>query len=114
LQNQAQTDVFNAFIQAGTKIPQTDSGMNILTTTLANTLNQGVTNGMIAPGQWNAAGFGALVQGQYLQSGFYIYAQPINSQTEAQRQTRAAPAIQAAVKLAGAIQSANATILINQ
>jgi hypothetical protein len=114
LQNQAQTDLFNAFVQAGTKIPQTDAGMNKLTTTLAGTLSQGVNNGLIAPGQWNAPGFGSLQEGQYLTSGYYIYTPSISSQSEAVRQTRAAPLMQTAVKLAGAIHSANVAITINQ
>lgn len=114
LQNQAQTDLFNALVQAGTKIPQTDAGVNILVTTLANTLTQAVNNGMVAPGLWNAPGFGSLQQGQTLTKGFYIYAAPVASQTEAQRITRVAPAIQAAVKLAGGIQSVNVAINVNQ
>jgi hypothetical protein len=114
LQNQAQTDIFNALITAGTKIPQTDAGMNVLTTTFANTLAQAVNNGMLAPGVWNAPGFGSLAQGQFLTAGYYIYTPTINSQTEAVRQTRQAPLMQAAVKLAGAIHFANAAISINQ
>lgn len=114
LQNQAQTDLFNAFVQAGSKIPQTDSGMNVLTTTLANTLTQWVANGVLAPGIWNAPGFGVLQQGQMLTKGFYIYAPSINSQSEAVRQTRAAPMMQVACKLAGAIHSASVAISVNQ
>jgi hypothetical protein len=114
LLNQAQSDLFNAFVQAGSKIPQTDQGMNVLSTTLAGTLGKGVTNGSIAPGVWNAPGFGAITQGQYLSSGYYIYVPPMSSQTEAMRITRAAPLMQAAVKWAGAIHSASVAISVNQ
>jgi hypothetical protein len=114
LQNQAQSDLFNAFVQAGSKIPQTDQGMNVLTTTLAGTLARGVNNGLIAPGTWNTAGFGALSEGQYLSSGYYIYTPPMSSQSEATRVTRVAPLMQAAVKWAGAIHFADVAISVNQ
>jgi hypothetical protein len=114
LQNQAQSDLFNAFITIGTKIAQTDAGVNILVNTLSNTLTQAVTNGVAAPGIWNAQGFGALQTGQFLPSGFYILAQSVNSQSETDRVTRVAPPIMAAVKLAGALQSANVAISVNQ
>lgn len=114
LQNDVQTAVYNLLYTSTTKIPQTDAGINMILTTISQRLDQGVTNGLIAPGVWNAAGFGALQQGQTLSKGYYIYAPPVASQSQADREARKAPVIQAAIKLAGAVHFVDAIINVNR
>jgi hypothetical protein len=114
LANQVQTDLFNVLYTSPTKIPQTDAGIHVLTTTVTNSLVQGVNNGLIAPGQWNAAGFGQLSQGDMLTTGYYVYAPSVNTQDQATREQRIAPTIQAAVKLAGAVHFASVIINVNR
>jgi len=77
-------------------------------------LSQAVSNGLVAPGQWNAEGFGQLLTGDYLPEGFYIYTQPIATQDQTVREQRIAPPLQIAVKLAGAIQEVDAIINVNR
>ena len=48
-----------------------------------------------------------------LQIGWYIYSQPVNQQSQAQRVARQAPLIQCAVKLAGAVNTSNTIIYVN-
>jgi hypothetical protein len=112
--NQIQTDLFNALYTAPTKIPQTDPGVNVLVTTVDNSLAQGVTNGLVAPGIWNAPGFGSISTGQMLPKGYYVYAPQVASQDQADRDARIAPDIQAAMKLAGAIHFANVIVNVNR
>lgn len=114
LQNDAQTDVFNLFYTSSTKVPQTNSGVHLIVTTLSAAFQDGVNNGLIAPGVWNADGFGSLQEGQMLPTGYYIYAPDINSQSETVRATRVAPTLQCAIKLGGAIHAANVIINVNQ
>lgn len=114
LQNAAQTAVYNVLYTTPTKIPQTDAGMNQILNALAQVGQQGVDNGVIAPGTWNGPSFGSLTTGQFLKSGYYIYAQPIALQSQADRSARKAPPIQMAVKLAGAIQTVDILIDVNQ
>lgn len=114
LQNAVQTACFNLIYTSSTKIPQTDAGVNQLTNAIAGVMQQGVNNGLIAPGLWNASGFGGLKRGQFLTLGYYIYAQPLFLQSESDRASRVAPPIQVAVKLAGAIQTVNIIINVNQ
>ena len=114
LQNYVQTAVYNLLYTSTTKIPQTDAGINIIATTIADCLNQAVANGLVAPGVWNAPGFGALQQGQTLTKGFYIYAPPVASQSQSDREARKAPTIQCAIKLAGAVHFVNAIINVNR
>ena len=66
LQNAVQTECYNLLYQSKTKIPQTDAGVNQIVTTIGKVLHEGVSNGLIAPGVWNADGFGQLERGEYL------------------------------------------------
>ena len=114
LQNDVQTAVYNLLYASATKIPQTDAGVNTILTTISDRLAQAVTNGLVAPGVWNAAGFGAISQGDTLSKGYYVYAPPVASQSQADRAARKAPVIQCAIKLAGAVHFVNCVINVNR
>ena len=109
-----QTALYNALYTTPTKIPQTDAGNQILSTIISGVCSQGVANGLLAPGTWNSAGFGSLLQGAYLSAGFYVYAPPIATQSEALRVTRVSVPFQVACKLAGAVQSIDVSVIVNQ
>lgn len=113
LQNAIQTAVYNVLV-SNPKVPQTDAGVNQLVTAVNAQCAQGVTNGLIAPGVWTLTGFGGLNQGDTLSSGYYTYAPPIATQSQADREARKAPPIQCAVKLAGAIHSVTINVNVNR
>lgn len=108
-----QANWYAALYESPTKIPQTDPGMHILATIAENTCLEGVNNGLFAPGVWNSGGFGQISQGSYLAKGYYVYQPSVNSQPESIRQTRISVPFQIAVKLAGAVQTVDGTILVN-
>lgn len=112
LRLQAQANVFNLLLSVP-KVPQTDPGVNLLENGIDSACAQYVTNGFVAPGVWTGISFGQLVSGQQLDKGYYIYAQPVALQSQAQRAIRACPPIQIAVKLAGAIDTASGTFYVN-
>lgn len=114
LQNAVQTECFNLLHQSKTKVPQTDAGVNQIVTSVARVMHEGVNNGLIAPGVWNADGFGQLERGDYLPSGWYIYAQPVDDQPQSEREQRKSPPIQVAAKLAGAIHFVDVQIDVNR
>jgi hypothetical protein len=114
LANRIQTDLFNVLYTSSTKIPQTNQGVHVLVATVTSSLQQGVTNGMIAPGQWNASGFGQLSQGQMLPTGYYVWAPLVETQPQAIREQRIAPTIQCAIKMAGAVHFANVIVNVNR
>jgi hypothetical protein len=114
LQNAIQTAVYNVLYTSSTKIPQTDSGVNKLVNAIDGVCGQAVNNGLVAPGVWNADGFGNLNTGDYLKTGYYIYAQPVALQSQSDREARMSPPIQVAVKLAGAIQSVDVLVDVNR
>lgn len=114
LQNRIQTDVWNLLYQSPTKVPQTDAGNALIATTIESGLIAGVNNGLIAPGQWNSAGFGTLKQGDFLSKGYYVYTPPIASQAQADREARKSVPFQVAAKLAGAIHSVDVIVNVNR
>ena len=114
LQNDVQTAIYNLLYTSATKIPQTDAGINIILATISQRLEQAVANGLVAPGVWNAAGFGGLKQGDTLSSGYYVYAPPIATQSQANREARKAPSIQCAIKLAGAVHFVDVLLNVNR
>ena len=113
LQNEIQTDVFNLLYTTGTKIPQTDAGSNMIATTIATAMEAGVNNGLLAPGQWNADGFGSLINGQILTLGYYVWYPAIATQPENLREERVSVPFMVAAKLAGAVQTASIALSVN-
>lgn len=109
-----QTAEYNLLYQSKTKIPQTDAGQNQLVNAASQVCQEAINNGLVAPGQWNADGFGQLSRGDYLQEGFYIYTQPMAAQDQSIREQRIAPPIQIALKLAGAIHEIDCIVDVNR
>ena len=109
-----QTAEYNLLYQSKTKIPQTDAGQNELVNVAAGVCREAINNGLVAPGQWNADGFGQLSRGDFLDQGFYIYTQPMAAQDQSIREQRIAPPLQIALKLAGAIHEIDCIIDVNR
>ena len=105
---------YNLLYQSKSKIPQTDAGQNQLVTVAANVCKEAVNNGLVAPGTWNADGFGQIERGDFLSEGFYIYTEPMALQNQSIREQRIAPPIQIALKLAGAIHEIDCIVDVNR
>jgi hypothetical protein len=88
--------------------------MNRHCAVLEHALEQAVTNGLVAPGVWNGDTFGTLKTGDTLTKGYYVYSNPIDGQSQADREARKATPIQVAVKLAGAIHSVDVLVNVNR
>lgn len=113
-QDALQTAEYNLLYQSKTKIPQTDAGGNQLVNVANGVCAEAVNNGLVAPGQWNADGFGQIERGQYLSDGFYIYMPPMALQDQSIREQRIAPPMQIALKLAGAIHELDILVDVNR
>ena len=105
---------YNLLYTSKTKISQTDPGQNQLIATAAAACEEAVNNGLCAPGQWNADGFGQLSRGDYLPDGYYIWTSPLALQDQAIRETRTAPPLRIAMKLAGAFQELDIIVDVNR
>lgn len=112
--NELQTDVFNLFATAKTKIPQTDPGVDQIVTTLKSGCEKYVTNGFLAPGVWTGASYGPVATGQTLSNGYLIYAPPVATQSAADRAARKSPSIQIGAIEAGAINTVQVDVSINR
>lgn len=110
LQNYVQTNLYNLLYTSTTKIPQTEAGVTRLLTNVEQSLDQGASNGLIAPGVWNGGDIGQITAGVTLTKGYYVWAQPLSTQAQADREKRKAPLIQCAIKLAGAVHYADVQI----
>lgn len=107
---------FNFLRGTNTKIPQTETGMNGLKNAYAQVLRQFVNNGCYAPGQWTSSetfGDPVTFTNNITNLGFYIYSLPVALQSSGDRASRIAPLVQIALKRAGAIQSSNVLVVVN-
>lgn len=105
---------FNFLAQTSTKIPQTEIGMNGLKGAYRKVVQQFVGNGAFAPGAWNGTTFGDPQDfiRNVKDNGYYIFSQSIAQQSQAVRESRAAPLVQIACKSAGAIHSSNVFLFV--
>lgn len=110
LQNYVQTNLFNLLYTSTTKIPQTEAGITRLLTNVEQSMDQAVSNGLVAAGIWNGGPIGQVSPGDALTKGYYVYANPLSTQAQADREKRKAPLIQVACKLAGAVHFADVQI----
>lgn len=111
-----QVSVFNAIATTQTKIPQTEVGIAILRNAVTTVLQRSVFNGFAAPGAWNSPtlfGNPEELRENILLFGWYVYNAPVNQQSQAAREARQAPVIQAALKLAGAVHSSSVVVFLN-
>jgi hypothetical protein len=107
---------FNYLAQTGTKIPQTEAGMDGLKGAYRTVCEQAVTNQYCAPGSWNSPtvfGVPADLIANVAQRGYYIYSLPVSQQLQVDRAARKAPLVQIALKEAGAIQQSSVIVNIN-
>lgn len=110
LQNYVQTNLYNLLYTSGSKIPQTEAGITRLMCNVEASMDQAVTNGLVAAGLWNGGDIGQLSSGDTLTKGYYVYAEPLAEQAQSDREARKAPLIQVACKLAGAVHYADVQI----
>ena len=100
--------------QSKTKFSQTDDGHNMIKSAIEGALQQGVENGLLAPGKWNSEGFGDLKDGDYLESGYYVWVDSVDNQDQSDREARKSQPFQWAGKLAGAIESVDIVGTVNR
>ncbi|KAB8305802.1 DUF3383 family protein [Rouxiella chamberiensis] len=110
LQNYVQTNLYNRLYTSTTKVSQTEPGVTSLLSNVEQSMDQADTNGLVAPGVWNGGPIGQINTGDTLTKGYYVYAAPLATQAQADREARKAPLIQVACKLAGAVHFADVQI----
>ncbi len=80
LKNRIETDVFNFLYTSPNKVPYTDAGVNGVVNRVKGSLNQGVRNGLIAPG--------TTASGDYLPLGYNVIVVPVADVSAADKGNR--------------------------
>lgn len=112
LQNAVQTADFNTLYTSTTKIPQTDAGTTTRIANIEKVLDQAEKNGLFAPGVWTGGPFGELSTNDTLTKGYYVWADSVDNQLQADREARKGVPIQVAAKLAGAVHYGSVAITV--
>lgn len=109
---------FNFLLPINFKVPQTEEGISGLKDAYRGICEQAKTAGVLAPGAWTGAVPAGVPQKLFLQNiqniGYFVFSQPVALQNPADRNARKAPLVQIAAKLAGAVQSSNVLVQIQQ
>lgn len=109
LKNKIQTDTFNAFAELK-KIALSDAGVTTVKGYIDAVMRKASINGLIGPGNWRGDKVGQLATGDYLENGYYIYAEPVSSLSADDLKMRKCPPITICAHLAGAIHSAKISV----
>ncbi|MCM3141660.1 DUF3383 family protein [Brevibacillus sp. MER 51] len=113
LKAEIQMGAVNALVMAK-KIPQTEDGLSLLMSAIAEQCEKSVTRGAIAPGVWKGAPILTLQRGDTLSKGYLVLSERIEDQTQEERDARIAPPIYVPVKLAGAIEHVVINVTVNR
>lgn len=108
-----QKAAFN-YIKSVPKVPQTDKGTAAIVSQLIPIAKEFVRNGFMAGGKWNGAPVGELETGDYLEDGYYFYAESFTEQAQTDREQRLGMPISVAIKLAGAIHKQDIIVTFNR
>lgn len=111
-----QTRAFNLLGTTPTKIAQTRQGVNALVTNVEESCQRFSDANVIGAGEWNlndSFGNVEIFKENIRRNGYYVSAGSLATQDSASREARNSPAIQTAIKNAGAIHQADIIIYFN-
>lgn len=87
------------------KMPQTDDSTAMFINRFSGILAGYTARGVLASAQWRGAALGGIQPGDVLENGFALWADSYDNQPDADRQAHKAMPIQAALTLAGSLES---------
>lgn len=108
---------FNVLAQVGTKIAQTENGVDSIKSAYRTVCESAVNNEFVSAGSWTSpTTFGNQVDffNNISERGYYIYSLPVALQSQTNREDRIAPLIQIAIKYAGAVHSSSVIVNVNK
>lgn len=111
--NDCQLTIMDLLVQ-NNKLPQTESGMGRIKNAIKTECESLNNIGFIAAGVWKSGDMLDLKYGDTLPRGYIIQSEPINDQSQADRDARKAPPIYVSLKLAGAIHHVTVQVDVNR
>lgn len=112
-QNDMQLTIMDLLYQ-NNKIAQTESGVTQIIDAVKEVCEDMRRIGFIESGVWKASNLLALKRGDTLPSGYFIQSEPIDQQSQADRDARKAPPLYVSLKLAGAIHHVTVQVDVNR
>ena len=103
-----------AGLVATKKVPQTESGVDMLVAFAARACNTLENIGLIGGGIWNGEQVLSLNTGDAIQNGYYIEAETVASQSTADRSSRVSPPIYIALLATGAIEHVVINVIVER
>ena len=103
-----------AGLVATKKVPQTESGVDMLVAFAARACNTLENIGLIGGGIWNGEQVLSLNPGDAISNGYYIEAESVASQTPADRTSRISPPIYVALLATGAIEHVVINVIVER
>lgn len=103
-----------AGLVATKKVPQTESGVDMITAFAARACNTLENIGLIGGGIWNGEQVLSLNTGDAIENGYYIEAESIASQSTADRSSRISPPIYVALLATGAIEHVVINVIVER
>lgn len=97
LQNAIENNVFGYLYTRPTKVPLTDKGGAAIEQQVIKALDEGINNGLLAPG--------TTIDGIFLQNGYTTTVQPVSDIPKADKEARKGPNVTFTAILAGAVHS---------
>lgn len=113
LKNELQTETFNGLASLP-NIPLSDEGVAIVISYADKAMKKAVRNGLVGKGVWDGVGVGAVSTGDYLENGYYIYADSVSTLSADDRKARKCPPLKILAHLAGSINSVDITVNTNR
>ncbi len=92
------------------KLPQTDDASAQFISAFSAVLAGYTARGVLATAPWRAPAVGGISPGDYLENGYMLWADSYDSQSEADRAAHKAMPVQAALTLAGSLESVVITV----
>lgn len=96
------------------KVPQTESGVDMLVAFAARACNTLNSIGLISGGIWKGEDVLNLTSGNAVENGYYIEAETIESQSTADRASRVSPPIYVALLATGAIEHVVISVIVER
>lgn len=112
-QNDMQLAIMDLLYQSN-KVAQTEAGMTKIVNAVKEVCEDMHRIGFIESGVWKADDLLSLSKGDTLPSGYFIQTEPIDQQSQADRDARKSPPVYASLKLAGAIHHVTVQVDVNR
>ena len=103
--NEIQENLYDMIANNATKLPQTDATTSLFIGEIYQILERYYNVGVLAPAAWRGNPVGNIATGDVLEHGYVAFAEPFDSQSDADRRAHKAMPITVLICLSGSVES---------